>query len=53
MTYFLLFLLISFLAIIGWLMDRADRLTQENTRHEAQVKDREENIKKLCEGRGR
>ena len=49
MTYFMLFLLIGFLAVIGWLVDKADRLTRENTRLEAMVKDREENIKRLCD----
>jgi hypothetical protein len=49
MTYVLLILLIGFLAVIGWLVDKADRLTRENTRLEAMVKDREENIKRLCE----
>ena len=52
MTYFMLILLIGFLAVIGWLVDKADRLARENNRLEALVKDREENIKKLCEGRG-
>ena len=49
MTYFMLFLLIGFLAVIGWLVDKADRLTRENNRLNTLVKDREENIKKLCE----
>ena len=49
MTYFMLFLLIGFLAVIEWLVDKVDRLTRENKRLEAQVKDREENIKRLCE----
>jgi len=49
MTYFLLFLLIGILAVIGWLVDKADRLTRENNRLNALLKDREENIKRLCE----